>query len=404
MSLTNTLQVLLHDTPVGILSLNRNDGGEFRLLESYKQAYPRPVLGQVFLDDLDKIHWRRARVPPWFSNLLPEGPLRELIARQAGVFTTREFFLLNHLGEDLPGAVRIIADESLRETDEPEHSRLDAPKVHEEWHFSLAGVQLKFSARKTERGLTIPVTGRDGDWIVKLPDARYPMVPENEYATMLWAGASGIAVPELELVKVMDVSGLPDDLRANPEQRVLASPRFDRTAPDTRVHMEDFAQILGLYPEEKYEKFNYETLASFIYTLTGEDGLRQFIRRLVFLVISGNGDAHHKNWSILYPDGITAELSPAYDLVSTIQYLPNDKLALNFAKTKSMTEVEMAGFRRMARKLGKEEEPVVAYVQEAVAAIMDAWRESSNDFGYTAEAQANLKSHFARIPLLRTPG
>ena len=68
MPTTNILRVLLHDMPVGTLSLNRNDGGEFRLLESYKKAYPRPVLGQVFLDDLDKVHSSRARVPPWFSN------------------------------------------------------------------------------------------------------------------------------------------------------------------------------------------------------------------------------------------------------------------------------------------------------------------------------------------------
>lgn len=400
MSSTNTLRVLLHDIPVGILSLNRHDGGEFRLLESYKQAYPRPVLGQIFLDDLEKVHRSRARVPSWFSNLLPEGPLRELVARKAGVFTTREFFLLNHLGEDLPGAVRIIADEALQEANEPDFFPTESQEVHDEWHFSLAGVQLKFSARKTERGLTIPISGRDGDWIVKLPDARYHQVPENEYATMRWAAASGLHVPELELIKVGEISGLPDGLTASPEQCALAIRRFDRPFPGERIHMEDFAQILGLYPEEKYEKFNYETLASFISTLTGEAGFKQFIQQLVFIIISGNGDAHHKNWSILYPDGVTAELSPAYDLVSTIQYMPNDKLALNFSKSKAMEEVSLEGFRRMALKLGKEESLVVAYVQDAVEGIMAAWRESKNDFGYKSESRANLTRHFARIPLL----
>ena len=39
------LQVLLHETPIGTLNLTRNDGAEFRLLESYKHSYPRPVLG-----------------------------------------------------------------------------------------------------------------------------------------------------------------------------------------------------------------------------------------------------------------------------------------------------------------------------------------------------------------------
>lgn len=385
---------------VGTLSLNQNDGGEFRLLESYKQAYPRPVLGQTFLDDLERVHRSRARVPPWFSNLLPEGPLRELVARQAGVLSSREFFLLNHLGEDLPGAVRIMADEPFGELADSEDTQRERTESPEEWHFSLAGVQLKFSARKSERGHTIPITGRQGDWIVKLPDARYPKVPENEYATMLWAKASGINIPELELVDISTISGLPVSLGGYPEQHALAIRRFDRPAPNQRIHMEDFAQILGLYPEEKYARFNYETVASIVYSLSGEKGLNQFIRRLVFIVISGNGDAHHKNWSLLYPDGINAELSPAYDLVSTIQYLPTDKLALNFAKSKFMEDVRIESFGRLARKINMDEEWMVAHVKEAIDAVFGAWHRSSQDFGYDSKARARLRQHFKKLPLL----
>ncbi len=399
---TNSLRVLLHDTAVGNLALNRNDGCEFRLLESYKGAYPRPVLGQLFLDDLELVHRSRARVPPWFSNLLPEGPLRDLVAKQAGVDSAREFFLLHHLGEDLPGAVRIVADDPWIEPgDDEEDTQSASIEASEQWHFSLAGVQLKFSANRGERGLTIPVSGRGGDWIVKLPDARFPNVPANEYATMRWAEASGIQIPELELVDVAEISGLPELTGVLRERRALAVRRFDRPAPDRRIHMEDFAQIFGLYPEKKYEKYNYETLASLIFALTGENGLDEYIRRLVFVIVSGNADAHHKNWSLIYPDGIRAELSPAYDLVSTIQYMPNDKLALNLAKSKRWEDVGMDTFRRMARKLGEEESRMMARVQAAIDAILIAWRESGGDFGYDAEARGMLERHFKRIPLLR---
>lgn len=155
------LRVLLDDLPVGTLSQDRNDGCEFRLLESYKQAYPRPVLDQVFLDDLDQIQRTRSKVPPWFSNLLPEGPLRELVAERAGVAPSRELFLLRHLGEDLPGAVRIVADPTAGASNEPGESGEElSGQDDDSWHFSLAGVQLKFSARRGERGLTIPVSGR----------------------------------------------------------------------------------------------------------------------------------------------------------------------------------------------------------------------------------------------------
>lgn len=399
-----TLWVLLHDTPVGMLSPTSSDGCEFRLLESYKRAHPRPVLGQIFLDDLERVQRSRARVPSWFSNLLPEGPLRELIARKAGVLATREWFLLDLLGEDLPGAVRIVADGRSMDGEWHEVRPPPPPKAPDEWHFSLAGVQLKFSARKGERGLTIPVLGQGGDWIAKLPDARYPRVPENEYATMRWAQASGIPIPELELVEVGSISGLPASIGTPPEQQALAIRRFDRPAPGRRIHQEDFAQVLGLYPEEKYDKYNYETLARLIFVLAGEEGLAQFVRRLLFVVISGNGDAHHKNWSLVYGDGIQASLSPAYDLVSTIQYMPNDGLALNIARSKRWEDVGVDSFRRMARKIGDDEERMARRVAAAVEAITGAWREGSHDFGYDAHARARLRAHFARVPLLRGHG
>ena len=206
--MARALSILLGDVPVGRLTLSSTDGSDFRLLESYKRAYPRPVLGQAFLDDLDRIWNTRSRVPPWFSNLLPEGPLRELIARQAGVPTTREFFLLRHVGEDLPGGVRIVPDstdvESPGDGEEPDEQA--AGEAGDSFHFSLAGMQPKFSALRSERGWTIPATGRGGNWIVKLPDPRFRHVPQTEYATMRWAEASGIAIPKMELVPIADIA------------------------------------------------------------------------------------------------------------------------------------------------------------------------------------------------------
>lgn len=401
--MARTLRVLLNETPVGLLSLAPGEGSDFRLLESYKVAYPRPVLGQTFLDDLDQIHHTRARVPAWFSNLLPEGPLRELIARQAGMHISREFHLLRHLGEDLPGAVRIVADDDRGEEAPDEAEVLTEEASHgqpEAWHFSLAGVQLKFSANKSERGLTVPISGRGGDWIVKLPDARFRRVPENEYATMRWAQASGIPIPDIELVPTERISGLPTEYAAYPEAYALAIRRFDRPSPGVRVHMEDFAQILSLYPEEKYKKFNHETLGRVILALAGVDGLEDYIHRLVFVIAAGNGDAHHKNWSLVYPDGVNARLSPAYDLVSTIQYQPDDQLALNLGGSKQWADMNMEIFRRMARKIGVDEALMASWVHGARAAILDSWRENGPDFGFDTEARKRIELHLAGIPLL----
>ncbi len=402
--MAKVLSVLLGDLPVGRLTLGDNDGSDFRLLDSYKQAYPRPVLGQIFLDDPDKVWSTRGRVPAWFSNLLPEGPLRELIAEQAGIPAAREFFLLHHLGEDLPGGIRIIQDIADIESSGKlnEFEEYIEIKDSDSWHFSLAGVQLKFSARRSTRGLTIPVTGRGGDWIIKLPDARFREVPQTEYATMRWAEASGISIPEIELISIDDITGLPQSYSKFSEKMSLAVRRFDRPSPDTRIHMEDFAQIFNIYPEEKYKKYNYENLGKLINILGQPGDLAEYVRRLVFIIASGNGDMHHKNWSMIYPDGLNAKLSPAYDLVSTIQYQQDDNLALNINKSKRWEDVDLDTFRRMARKIGVEEFLMTSWADEARSTIVDTWRKNRNYFGYNAESQERIERHIRRIPLFRS--
>ncbi|NYG32544.1 type II toxin-antitoxin system HipA family toxin [Sphaerotilus montanus] len=402
------LRVLLGDLPVGRLTLDDAARCEFHLLESYRHGHPRPVLGQSFEDDLGAHRRALSRLPAWFSNLLPEGALRELVARDAGVEPAREFRLLEHLSHDLPGAIRIEQDDhpAVRADAESADALEDlAAGTHEDsaWHFSLAGVQLKFSALRSNRGMTVPVSGQGGDWILKLPDLRYPGVPANEHATMHWAAASGITIPEIDLVDIGQVSGLPATGIPRQETQAFVIRRFDRPVPGKRLHMEDFNQILGLYPEQKYARFNYETIARLTLVLTGVAGLEELIRRYVFMLASGNGDAHHKNWTLIYPDGVQAALSPAYDLVSTIQYMPDDRLALNFGRSKRWEDMGMATFRRLARKIDFDEAQIVGWTLQAVAATQQAWSASSHEFGYDLVARERVEQHMRRVPLFSTP-
>lgn len=394
------LRVWLGADPVGRLTLDDSSRCMFQLEATYRQRYPRPVLGQQFEDDPHSARHARGRLPAWFANLLPEGALRDLVERDVG---QSEFELLAHLGRDLPGAVRALAE--LPGADAPSDTAAKAVErglVHptDGWHFSLAGVQLKFSALRTDRGMTVPVSGQGGDWILKLPDLRFPGVPANEYATMRWAAASGIQTPEFELLPLSLVSGLPAYSIPRAESHAFAIRRFDRPTPGQRVHMEDFAQVLGLFPQEKYAKFNYETIARLTLVLSGEAGLADLIRRLVFMLASGNGDAHHKNWSLLYPDGLRAALSPAYDQVATVLYLPDDRLALNLGGSKRWEDASLESFRRLARKIDFDEARVAIWAQHAVANIRQAWRDHAADWGYAAEAIAHLNDHMARVPLL----
>ena len=158
-----------------------------------------------------------ARVPPFFSNLLPEGHLRDYLAARAGVKPQREFFLLAVLGADLPGALTVTPIDQEREAashagdDRDNDDRLPETALR----FSLAGVQLKFSAvMEASGGLTISAGGMGGSWIVKLPSARFTAVPENEYAMLALARAVGIAVPPSRLINISDIRGLPQDAGA----------------------------------------------------------------------------------------------------------------------------------------------------------------------------------------------
>ncbi|MEQ1566179.1 MAG: HipA domain-containing protein [Myxococcota bacterium] len=394
--MTVRLRVLLHGQPVGTLK-HRSDEGDacvFEFDEAYLDAPDRPVLGQWFEEDPRRERRTTHRVPPWFSNLLPEGPLRALLADRAGVNPERELHLLAALGEDLPGAVTTVQarDEAL------EGAPLRPAVGHDEpLRFSLAGMQLKFPVDPAERGMTVPLRGRGGRWIAKLPDARYPRVPENEAAMLSWARRAGVAVPDHELVPTSSIDNLPREGR-EVEGAALVVRRFDR--PDSgAVHIEDFAQVLGLFPHEKYGATNFETLARVVHSLdpTGED-LAEFVRRLVFCVVTGNADAHVKNWSVWYPDRRAARLAPAYDLVCTVAYPGvDDKLALKLCRTRRFDEIDVACFRRLARKAGADEALVERVVRDTAARTRETADEALAELH--PEGASRLREHLGRVRL-----
>lgn len=200
--------------------------------------------------------------------------------------------------------------------------------------------------------LTMPAFGAGGDWIVKLPDQVYPDVPRNEFAMMSLAAAVGITVPEIRLVHRDEIDGIPPAVWASHEQWAYAIRRFDRTNDRGPVHIEDLAQVRNVYPDAKYHG-NYETVAGLVYRGHDTDGLREFARRLVFTVLISNGDAHLKNWSLIYTDPRIPILAPAYDIVSTRHYMGGHQaLGLKFAGSRRFETARLATFTRLERRLG----------------------------------------------------
>ncbi len=312
--MVDILQVWIGERRVGAITALGGDRSIFTFDNDYADDAQRPTLSLSFKSAAGGLirdyRSTQTRLLPYFSNLLPEGRMRDYLAERAGVKSSREFFLLWALGADLPGATRIVSEDGegppvgAGPGDAPPAARADRAL-----RFSLAGVQLKFSALAgPKKSLTIPVHGDGGDWIVKLPSAQYAGVSENEYAMMSLARAIGIETPEIRLLALDDIDGLPEDV-GRLEGGVFATRRFDRLETGERVQMEDFAQVFGLYPEDKYERASYRSIAGVIWRETGERGLTEFVRRLVFSALIGNADMHLKNWSLLYRDGINATLA-----------------------------------------------------------------------------------------------
>lgn len=400
--MVDILRVRLGERAVGSITGLGGDRSIFTFDDDYAADPQRPTVSLSFKSAtghlIEEPRSTQTRLMPFFSNLLPEGPLRNYLAERAGVKPAREFFLLWALGPDLPGAITVATEDGqpLPPGAGPAGEDASARQSNTVLRFSLAGVQLKFSAvEKASGGLTVPARGVGGDWIVKLPSTRFAGVSENEFSMMTLARHVGINVPDIQLLDLDQIGDLPDGV-GKLEGAAYAIKRFDRLETGERIHMEDFAQVFGVYPEEKYERASYKNIAQVVWRETGEAGIVEFIRRIVFNALIGNADMHLKNWSLLYGDGLNATLAPAYDFVSTMAYIPDDKAALKVVRSKFWTDFDREELVTLARRAGLPEAIVLETAIQTVAAFRAAWASErahlpvSKDVGEVVEKQLKV--------------
>ena len=168
-------------------------------------------------------------------------------------------------------------------------------------------------------------TVRTSDLIVKSGRQEYPGLAANEFLCMSIAKASGLEVPEFYL-------------SANKELFVMQ--RFDRTPDGIPIGFEDMAVLAGFSSREKY-KTSYSHVARLVEAFASGPHVISSLQALFDIValscVVGNGDAHLKNFGLLYTDPTTNDcrLAPAFDLVNTTAYIPEDVLALDLCGQKS---------------------------------------------------------------------
>jgi serine/threonine-protein kinase HipA len=107
---------------------------------------------------------------------------------------------------------------------------------------------------------------------------------------------------------------------------------------------------------------------------------------------------HLKNWSLLYPDGRTPRLSPAYDFVATIAYLKDDKLALSFVDSKAYESLTRDQFARFAAKSGLPRKLTLDTVEDTVSMFAKEWHGADVD-ALDDAVRGAIDSHLSSIPL-----
>jgi len=404
------LKLTLHNRLVGYLAGFQNGRNILSFANEFKYDASRPTFSLIThpkfpqSDKLMSEPWvKNQRLHPVLSNLLPEGPLRELIAQGLKTHIDNEFEIFSYLGQDLPGA---LVATPMEPNDVPENilttygnaKAIQFKGNDKENKFSLAGIQMKFSMKAKDGRYNLAKNTELGDWIIKTPSTNYKNVPLNEYTAMSLAALAGIDIPDIKLIELNKLDNLPQINLPN-EKLAFAIKRFDREG-NTRIHTEDFAQVLAKYPHEKYNAANYEQIGRIIYHYLG-NGLvdaQQFARRLLVNILLANGDAHLKNWSLLYQDQVTPRLSPAYDIVTTSVYIDNEKkYALNLGKTKEWYLVTMEHFQSWAVKSEIPWRAIKPHIDDTMEKVRTLWPEALKDLPMDEEHKAKLKAHWVKL-------
>lgn len=400
------LDVRLHGASVGVIENRGDRASRFYFRDEYIDSADRSVLGLHFEQDLRKAHVSDRGLPVWFENLLPEGSLLQLIEQQLQSDYGRrpsDVEIIAQVGEDLPGAVTVHPLEETVPVREryPLAAQAGAlPSLGTRLNFSVPGVGLKFSVLRRDEKFVAPASGQDGDWLLKLPDPVFRLLPQNEWASMRLASRVGIDTPEVQLLNRDELSNVPERFWRS-EQTAIAVRRFDRV-DGGRVHMEDFAQVRNFEVDDRYEG-NFETLAGLIWRRTNESDLHEFVRRLTLNLVIGNDDAHLKNWSILYRDSRTPALSPVYDVVSVEAYPVGGMqrgTGLKLHNSRRYEDVTGAAIARIGRKINYVEGDLAGVAVDTISRIEGHWDEYLTDLA-DAEMRKRVDEHKrAMVPRL----
>lgn len=362
------------------------------------------------------IYRERGELPPFFAGLLPEGALRRrLAATRKDARDKDDFGVLAAAGEDLPGAVQVLpanldkltaAARAFGVTGGADNLEIGVPEQAAEGAASLSGVQDKIalSHARDDKRYCLPVKGTLSDLIAKLPLAGDDSQILNEYACMQLAAMAGVNVAQCRPVPMHEIGGHAELVEAlGPNTRFLAVDRFDR-GPNSAVHMEDACQLLTMMPGQKYAGMNqFVNLVRVLnrFSTRGIEDVRQFFIRQVVNSLIGNSDAHLKNFSVLYHNGIMPELSPAYDIVCVAALPGFIGFGTNVAIDQLQRQETVETYMAVAKKAGIAERIAKTAVKQTVELAKERWPQALREFEVPDAVRTEVLNRLETLPLAK---
>ena len=312
-------------------TLERDRNGEF--LFTYRTDARTEISLTMPLKDTPD-HFQR--LPPVLETSLPEGALLEAIFEKLGkgIRLTDDFGILKLVGRNLVGRLAVVlsgepidppdpfpANEHLLHILRSHNSRelVTRAMVGLAERTGLSGVLPKTFAMSSERETRVAIPA--GKYILKTESQEYPGICVVEEVCMTACRKAGLGVPE---------TILSDDGKS------LLVKRFDLGEEGDRYGFEDFCALSGRSRKEKYDS-SYEAVIKILSLFSTEPkkDIRIFFRFFALMHLLKNGDAHLKNFGMLYPSRENVRLSPVYDMVSTTPFLRKDTPALTCAGKRS---------------------------------------------------------------------
>jgi serine/threonine-protein kinase HipA len=359
----NTLDVWLHGAMAGVLTQDGDgpqrfvyDAGWLGLASAVPLSRQLPLRAEAFTG---------RPVRAFFSGILPEAETRERVAALFGVSAGNDLALLERMGGECAGAVSIHEEGAAERGGESGGVQcLDAgglAKIVEELprrpllagmegvRLSLAGAQVKLPVVVGGGGeIGLPLGSTASTHILKPEPARFPGLAANEAFCMALARGAGLDAADAGFLVVGQTP-------------CLLVRRYDRVVSPAgevgRIHQEDFCQALGIPPERKYQKEGGPSLRDCIgllrewSTLPVHD-IRNFLDAVIFFVLTGNADAHAKNFSFLYEAG-SRRMAPLYDQVCTLAWAElSGDLSMKVGSAWKLAEVSPEHFQQLARETG----------------------------------------------------